>query len=125
MIAAGLGWKLDAIQEKFEAVVADHPVQSEFYHIEPGKVRGMWMRANGIVGGKKRIELDLFMAFDADTFDEVIIDGDPNLLVRTKSGFPGEAATVGLLVNSLRVLPTLKPGLRTMLDVLKIRSVGA
>ncbi|HVX83289.1 MAG TPA: hypothetical protein VH253_00585 [Phycisphaerae bacterium] len=125
MIAAGLGWKLDSIQEKFDPVVADHPVQSEFFHIEPGKVRGMWMRASGIIHRKKCIELDLFMAFDADTFDEVIIDGDPNLLVRTKSGFPGEAATVGLLVNSLRVLPTLKPGLRTMLDVLKIRGVGA
>jgi 4-hydroxy-tetrahydrodipicolinate reductase len=125
MIAEGLGWKLEAIQEKFEPVVADHPVQSEFFHIEPGKVRGMWMRANGIVKGKKCIELDLFMAFDADTFDEVVIDGEPNLLVRTKSGFPGEAATIGLLVNCVRVVPTLEPGVRTMLDVLRVRGVGS
>lgn len=125
MIAEGLGWKLDSIQEKFSPVLADHPVQSEFFHIDAGKVRGMWMRASGIVDRKRCIELDLFMAFDADTFDEVVIDGEPNLLVRTKSGFPGESATVGILVNSLRVLPTLKPGLRTMLDVLKIRGVGA
>jgi 4-hydroxy-tetrahydrodipicolinate reductase len=125
MIAEGLGWKLDSIQEKFDPVVADHLVHSEFFQIEPGKVRGMWMRANGIVAGKKCIELDLFMAFDADTFDEVIIDGDPNLLVRTKSGFPGESSTIGLLVNCIRVMPTLRPGLRTMLDVLKVHSVGA
>ncbi len=125
MIAAGLGWKLDAIQEKFDPVVADHRVQSEFFQIEPGRVRGMWMRAAGIVAGKKRIDLDLFMAFDADTFDEVIIDGDPNLLVRTKSGFPGESATIGLLANCVRVMPTLQPGLRTMLDVLRVRGVGA
>jgi 4-hydroxy-tetrahydrodipicolinate reductase len=125
MIARGLGWKLDSITEKFDPVVADHSVHSEFFQIEPGKVRGMWMRANGVVAGKKCIELDLFMAFDADTFDEVIIDGDPNLLVRTKSGFPGESSTIGLLVNCIRVMPTLQPGLRTMLDVLKVHSVGA
>jgi 2,4-diaminopentanoate dehydrogenase len=125
MIAAGLHWKLDDIREKFEPVVADHAVSSEYIQIQPGQVRGMWMRADGYVGGKKKIELDLLMAFDADTFDEVIIDGTPPLLVRTKSGFPGEASTIGMLVNCARVAPTLEPGMRTMMDVLKVRSVGA
>ncbi|MGN6367892.1 MAG: NAD(P)H-dependent amine dehydrogenase family protein [Phycisphaerae bacterium] len=125
MIAAGLHWKLDSIREKFEPVVADHPVSSEFIHIQPGQVRGMWMRADGYVNGKKKIELDLLMAFDADTFDEVIIDGIPPLLVRTKSGFPGEASTISMLVNCARIAPTLEPGMRTMMDVLRVRSVGA
>lgn len=124
MLAAGLGWKLDAIREKFEPVVADHLVSSEFYRAQPGQVRGMRMTASGIVKGKKLIELDLTMAFDADTFDEVIVDGDPPLLVRTKSGFPGDASTVGMLINCARIAPTLEPGVRTMLDVLKVRSVG-
>jgi 4-hydroxy-tetrahydrodipicolinate reductase len=124
MIAAGLGWKLDDIKEKFEPVVADHPVSSEFYRVEPGQVRGMRMTAAGIVRGKRLIELDLTMAFDADTFDEVVVDGDPPLLVRTKSGFPGDASTVGMLVNSARVAPTLPPGVRTMMDVLRVRSIG-
>jgi 4-hydroxy-tetrahydrodipicolinate reductase len=125
MIAHGLGWKLDDIREKFTAIRADHRVNSEYIHIEAGEVRGLHMVAAGIMDGKKRIELDLVMAFDSDTFDEVIIDGDPPLLVRTKSGFPGEASTVGLLVNCIRVAPTLEPGVRTMLDVLRVRSVGA
>jgi len=124
MIAAGLGWKLDAIREKYEPVVADHLVFSEFYRIQPGQVRGMRMTADGIVRGKKLIELDLTMAFDADTFDEVIVDGDPPLLVRTKSGFPGEASTVGMMVNCVRVVQTMEPGVRTMMDVLRVRSVG-
>ena len=125
MIAAGLHWKLDDIREKFDPVIADHPVSSEHIHIQPGQVRGMWMRADGYVNGKKKIELDLLMAFDADTFDEVVIDGTPPLLIRTKSGFPGEASTIGMLVNAARVAPTLPPGIRTMLDVFKIRSIGA
>ena len=124
MIAAALGWKLDAIREKFEPVIADHLVSSEHIQIQPGQVRGMWMRADGIVAGKKKIELDLLMAFDADTFDEVIIDGTPPLLVRTKSGFPGEASTIGMLVNCARIAHTLQPGMRTMMDVLKVRSLG-
>ncbi len=124
MIAAGLHWELDSIRETFEPVIADHPVSSEHIHIHPGQVRGMWMRADGIVAGKKKIELDLLMAFDADTFDEVIIDGTPPLLIRAKSGFPGEASTIGMLVNCARAAPTLPPGIRTMLDVLKIRSIG-
>jgi hypothetical protein len=125
MIAAGLGWKLEDIREKFDPVIADHAVSSDHIHIYPGQVRGMWMRADGYVAGKKRIELDLLMAFDADTFDEVIIDGTPPLLIRTKSGFPGEASTIGMLVNCARIAPTLEPGMRTMLDVLKVRSVGS
>jgi 4-hydroxy-tetrahydrodipicolinate reductase len=124
MIAAGLGWKLDSIKERFEPVVADHLVTSEWYRAEPGQVRGMRMTAAGIVGGKKLIELELTMALDADTFDEVIIDGTPPLLVRTKSGFPGDSSTVGMLVNCARVAPGLEPGVRTMMDVLKVRSVG-
>jgi 2,4-diaminopentanoate dehydrogenase len=124
IIARGLGWELDEITEKFTAIRADHAVSSEFFNIRSGQVRGLYMTAFGWRGNKKLIELELTMAFDADTFDEVIIDGDPPLLVRTKSGFPGEASTVGLMVNSVRVVPTLEPGLRTMLDVLKVRSIG-
>ena len=125
MIAAGLGWKLDVIREQFHPVVADHAVSSEYFSIRPGEVRGMWMLAQGIVRGKKLIELDLMMAFDADTFDEVIIDGDPPLLIRTKSGFPGESSTIGMMVNAARITSALAPGLRTMTDVLRISSIGA
>jgi 4-hydroxy-tetrahydrodipicolinate reductase len=128
MIAAGLGWKLQEIREQFHPVVADHPVSSDYFHIQPGQVRGMWMLAQGIVNNKARIELDLMMAFDADTFDEVIIDGPPPLptplVIRTKGGFPGEASTVGMMANCVRIVANLKPGVRTMLDAFQVRSLG-
>jgi len=124
MIAAGLGWKLSDIREKFAPVIADHAVSSDHIRIHPGQVRGMSMRAAGFVAGKKRIELDLLMAFGADTFDEVLIDGTPPLHIRSQSGFPGEASTIGMLVNCARIAPALEPGMRTMMDVLKVRSVG-
>lgn len=124
MIAAGLGWKLDVIREKFTAVVAEKRVTSEFFDVARGQVRGMRMTASGIVGGKKKIELDLTMALGAETFDEVRIDADPPLVVRTLTGFPGDTSTTGILVNCIRAVHTLEPGVRTMLDVLRVRSVG-
>jgi 4-hydroxy-tetrahydrodipicolinate reductase len=124
MIAAGLGWKLAAIKEKFTPVVAEAAVASAFYSVQPGQVRGMRMTAAGIVAGKTKIELDLTMALGAETYDEVQIDGDPALTIRTTTGFPGDSSTVGILVNAARTLPTLEPGVRTMMDVLRIRSLG-
>jgi len=128
MIAAGLGWKLDAIQEHFAPVVAKSPVSSAYFSIKTGQVRGMRMTAAGIVGGRKKIELDLTMALGAETFDEVRIDaggGDPPLVVRTTTGFHGDTSTVAILVNCVRALAGLEPGVRTMLDLLRVRSVGA
>ena len=124
MIAAGLGWKLGAIRERFTPVVAGRPVASEYFSVKAGQVCGMRMTAVGMVRGKKRIELDLTMALGAETFDEVIIEGTPALRIRTTSGFPGDASTVGLLVNCARLAPRLEPGLRTMMDVLAVRGLG-
>jgi len=124
MIAAGLGWKLQAIQEKFTPVVADKPVRSAFFRVRRGQVRGLHMVAAGIVAGQRKIFLDLTMALGAPTFDEVRIDGTPPLTVRTTSGFPGDSSTVGILVNCARLMPTLEPGVRTMTDVLRLRSLG-
>jgi 2,4-diaminopentanoate dehydrogenase len=124
MIAAGLGWKLESIREKFTPVVAEKPVASEFFKVRRGEVRGLHMVAAGFVDGKKKIFLDLTMALGAETFDEVRIEGVPTLTVRTTTGFPGDSSTVGILVNCARLMPTLEPGLRTMMDVLRARSMG-
>ena len=128
MIAAGLGWKLEAIKERFTPVVAEAPVASAFYRVAAGQVRGMRMTAVGIVAGRKKIELDLTMALGAETFDEVRLDaggGDPPLVVRTTTGFHGDSSTVAILVNCVRAVAGLEPGVRTMLDLLRVRSVGA
>ena len=74
--------------------------------------------------GKPLIRLDLTMALAAETFDEVTIDGDPAITVRSTTGFAGDASTAGLVVNCARCLPALAPGIRTMLDVFQARSLG-
>jgi 4-hydroxy-tetrahydrodipicolinate reductase len=124
MIAEGLGWKLQRIEEKFAPVVAKAAVSSAYFKVKAGQVRGMRMTAAGFVGGKKKIVLDLTMALGAETFDEVRVDGEPSLVVRTTTGFPGDSSTVGILVNCARLAPGMEAGVRTMMDVLRVRSVG-
>jgi 4-hydroxy-tetrahydrodipicolinate reductase len=124
MIAEGLGWKLERIEEKFAPVVAKEAVSSAYFKVKAGQVRGMRMTAAGFVGGKKKIRLDLTMALGAETFDEVRVDGEPPLVVRTTTGFPGDSSTVGILVNCARLAPDMEAGVRTMMDVLRVRSVG-
>jgi len=133
LLAAGLGWDLAEVREKFTAVVAEKKVASRYFTVKPGQVRGMRMVADGYVAvrgkaAQKKISLDLTMALGAETFDEVHITQPrpfPAITVRTTTGFPGDPSTAAILVNCARVAPELAPGLRTMLDVLRVRSVGA
>ncbi len=115
---------MERIEEKFVPVVAEEAVSSAFFHVAAGQVRGMRMTAAGYARGKKKVVLDLTMALAAETFDEVRVDGDPPLVVRTTTGFPGDSSTVGILVNCARLAPEMMPGVRTMMDVLRVRSVG-
>jgi 4-hydroxy-tetrahydrodipicolinate reductase len=125
IIAAGLGWKLTRIEEKFSPIVADRVIASEHFRVEPGQCKGLSMLGYGRIKNQTVITLDLTMAFGVDTFDQVQIDGDPPLTVRTTTGFPGEASTVGMIVNCVDAAPLLTPGVRTMLDLFRARSIRA
>ncbi len=52
-----------------------------------------------------------------DPHDAVEIDGPVPLHLKLDGGTPGDSATVAALVNTARVLPHARPGLRTMLDL--------
>ncbi len=87
----------------------------------------MRMTAVGSVGTRQLIDLDLTMAFGADTFDDFAINVTPPappLHLRVTTGFPGDHATAALLVNAARAVSRLQPGLRTMLDLLPLHALG-
>ncbi len=132
LLAAGLGWKLTEVREKFTAVVAEKAVRSAYFAVKAGQVRGLHMVADAWVqaaGGRaeKRITLDLTMALGAENFDEIRIVQPapfPAVTVLATTGFAGDPSTAAILVNCARAVGTLEPGMRTMVDVLRIRSVG-
>src|SRR5205085_11100110 len=119
MLAAGLGREVPpgVVKTTLEPVVAERELQSLLGTIKPGQVRGMRNTAHWS-GDGLTIDLDLIMALGtADPPDAVEPAGATPLRLRIVGGTPGDTATVASLVNFVRVLPTSKPGLRTMLDV--------
>jgi hypothetical protein len=119
MIAAGLGReaKLKDIRITLEPVIAKKRTQSLLGPIEIGMVSGMRNTAKWLKNGLK-IELDLTMAVGAeDAQDRVELNGPVTLTAVIPGSTPGDSATVAALINCARLLPTVSPGLKTMLDL--------
>jgi len=118
LIAHCLGWKLDKITETCDPVIADHEIQTDFFHVPQGMTCGLHQHAEGIVGGQAKVVLDLKMYLDArDPHDLVRIAGDPPLEVLVKNGVAGDRATVAALVNTVPRIVKAPPGLLLMTDL--------
>lgn len=120
LLGAGLGWNLENVEETFDPVFAQTDYAGPT-SIAAGHALGMHMTARGVCGARKVIELELTMAFGAETFDAVFITGSPPVSLRVDGGLPGDASTVNLLANAACAMSSLPPGLRTMLDLFPLR----
>lgn len=118
LIAAGLDWKLDRIEEEIDAVIAAEKLVSEHFTVEPGMVAGLKQYAIGYRGDEAVITLSLRMALGSkEPRDAGNLDAHPDLNWLVPGGVMGDAATAAVLVNTaVRVLETA-PGLKTMLDI--------
>lgn len=100
-----------------DPVVAKRPMKSALGPIKSGMVCGMRNTATFKAPGLS-IHLDLTMAIAAkDPEDRVEIDGPVPLTAIIPGSTPGDTATVAALVNCARLVPTVSPGLRTMIDL--------
>ncbi|HEY9855742.1 MAG TPA: hypothetical protein V6D05_08410 [Stenomitos sp.] len=118
MVAAGLGWKLDRIEEEILPVVAEAPTRSDYFDLAPGAVAGLRQTAIGYRGDEELITLYLEMALGAtDPRDRVRIAGRPAMTLDVPGGTHGDVATAAVLANAVPRLLEAPPGLRTMLDL--------
>jgi len=118
MIAAGLGWKLDRVEESVKPIIATEPVSTDVLSVEPGQSLGLHQEARGFVAGRPLIELILEMRVDRpEGYDRVILDGIPPMDVKVIGGTHGDRATTAVVVNSLPLVLAAKPGLATILDL--------
>lgn len=100
-----------------DPVIARKPMKSALGPIKAGMVCGMRNTASCEVGGLS-IHLDLTMALGVtDSEDRVEIDGPVPLKAIIPGSTPGDSATVAALVNCARLIPTVSPGLKTMITL--------
>jgi 4-hydroxy-tetrahydrodipicolinate reductase len=118
MIAAGLGWKLDRVEETIEPAIAPRDLDTEFLRIPAGAAAGVKQHARGYRGGEVAISLDLQMYVGAESpRDHVLIDGAPPIDMTITGGVAGDIATAAIVVNAIPKLLAAPAGMLTMRDI--------
>ena len=115
LIAEALGWELDEVRVKeVEPVIAEEEVFSQFYTAKREQVKGTTQEAYGVVNGKERIHL-FFTAFLGATpsFDEVRIEGIPEIDAKVSPCWHGDDGTVAMIVSLIPRAINAPPGILT------------
>jgi 4-hydroxy-tetrahydrodipicolinate reductase len=118
MIADAVGWKLDRITDEIRPRIATETVASEYLAVDPGFVCGIVQDGVGYRNGVPVITLHMEAYLGAhESFDAVEITGSPALKMKIAGGVHGDIATASIVVNSLRKILAVEPGLHTMRDM--------
>ena len=118
MIAAGLGWKLQRVDENVEPAIAPRDLDTEYLRIPAGMAAGIKQSARGYRNGELAITLDLQMYVGAEQpRDHVLIDGVPPIDMTIAGGVAGDSATAAITVNCIPKVMAARPGLLTMHDL--------
>ena len=121
MLFEALGRRLARYEATVQPVIAERPVRTDHFDVEPGRVRGLKQVARGYTEDGEFATLTFYAALDAEEDgDTVRITGKPDLEVKLK-GTNGDIATVAIAVNAIRTVVGAEPGLVTMLDVPLVR----
>ncbi len=125
LVASGLRWVLDEMEETLEPVVARELVKSKYFSVPAGRVCGIHQTAVGRCRGAERIRLTLKMFLGArDPMDRVRVHGTPPIDMLIQGGIFGDTATVGALINAIPQVMSSAPGLHTVTSVPLPRAFG-
>jgi 4-hydroxy-tetrahydrodipicolinate reductase len=117
MVFHTLGKKLARYESTVEPVVADKRVKTDYFDVEPGRVKGLKQVARGYTDAGEFVTLTFIAALDMpNEADTITIIGKPNLEVTLK-GTNGDIGTVAIAVNAIRRVKEAPPGLITMRDL--------
>jgi len=125
MVADGLRWSVDAIEETLEPVTADRVIETGHRSVAPGEVAGIHHAAVGVIDGHELLTLDLKMYVGAENpRDTVQVQGEPPIDLAVRGGIFGDTATVAMLVNTVSLALDAEAGLQTMADLPVPRAFG-
>jgi 4-hydroxy-tetrahydrodipicolinate reductase len=102
--------------ERIRPILAKQRGGSARRPIEPGSVIGVHQEvsARDPASGRAVASFDLKMAYGLnDPHDEIRIAGDPPIHLRIEGGVPGDRATVGAVLSTVRYVPHAPPGVGT------------
>ena len=118
LVADGLGWPLDRVDERLEPVIAPTDVETPFLRVTAGQVAGIHHTVRGHRGESEVLSLDLRMYVGAENpRDAIRVDGDPPIDLLVRGGVFGDTATVATLVNAVPLVVAAAPGLVTVKDL--------
>ena len=113
LIAAGLGWALDTLEETLEPLM---PGSGE------DAALGITQHAHGTLRGRDVITLEVTMSTAAARpRDEIVVEGTPRIAMVVEPGPQGDLATASVVVNAIPGVLASPPGLLTMLDLVPLR----
>jgi len=115
LVASGLGWPLDRIEENLESIPADTDVDTPYLHVLKGRTAGIHHSIAGYHREKPVLTLDLKMYVGApESFDRVQVTGTPSLDLIFHGGIFGDTATIATLINAIPSVMSAQPGLYTV-----------
>lgn len=125
LIAHRMGWELDRTEDIISPVVAKQEIETPAMTIPKGNAAGVRQEGNGYVNGEAKIRL-IFQATvgEKESFDEVVIEGTPNIRSKIEGGVNGDVATCAITLNAIPQLLRSAPGLVTMVDIPPVSFFG-
>jgi len=117
-IAERLGWKLDKSTESLEPIIAESRIDTGYKPISKGMACGIQQVGRGFVGNKEVITLNFRAAVgEPESYDQVHIDGEPEIKSRIAGGVNGDIATCAITLNAVRSILQAGTGLKTMAQI--------
>ncbi len=118
LVADGMGWTFDRIEETLDPAIASETVQTSYLEVKGGDVAGIHHKITGYRGDFPLLTLDLKMYVGAhNPQDAVFVDGTPPIDLVVQGGIFGDTATVAALVNAIPLVLNGPPGLQTVKDL--------
>lgn len=118
MIADGLGFKLERIDETLEPAIAPRDLNTDYLRIAAGTAAGIKQSARGYTKTGLVVSLDLQMYVGAESpRDHILIDGSPSIDMTVAGGIAGDIATAAITVNAIPKVMSGRPGVLTMRDI--------
>jgi hypothetical protein len=122
LIAAAVGWDIERIEEKREAIIAGVVRETPFVTVQPGQVAGCLHTAVAYRQGEPIITFSHPQQIHpqlegGETGDRIEIKGTPDVRLCGSPEIPGGQGTCALAVNMIPRIMNAVPGLHTMADL--------